>query len=276
LKLIDPTFLKSIRDLTATSEKSASIVKDISGKFQIHASDFMNRLQNYTSTNADTGKIIDYTMKKFRYLIQINDLDSLFEIKSSASIRAAFDFLNKNSPSPSLLAIWLSVSKIGQLQDENYTSIISLSWLDEFLLSKLIEQSLQHEGYDEYSSSRLILLIKILILIPNWLEEYNNNPGSAIQSLFQYQEIQKYIMINKYQDILYFHYESLIELLAAFYASAVLDISLRDKTKKTEIKKKLVDWHSEIEKLIKVAGKNSCKVYPTIDAIIDIEVSNNK
>jgi hypothetical protein len=83
-------------------------------------------------------------------------------------------------------------------------------------------------------------------------------------------------MVNQYQEILYFHYESLIELLAAFYASAILNISLRKNISKTEIKKKLISWHSLIEKIIKVAGKNNCKVYPTIEAIIETEVSNNK
>ncbi len=275
MQLIDPTFLQSITDLTFSKDKSTSLVNEKYEKYQIYLSEFMNRVQNYASTNADILQITDNIMKKFSYLIQLRDLDSFFEIKTSSTIRAALDFLKNNSPSPSLLSIWLSVAEIGKLQDENYARIISLSWLDEFLLSKLIEQTLQQEGHDEFSSGRKILLIKTLTLLPDWLEEYEKNPGSAIQSLFQYQEVQKYLMVNQYQEILYFHYESLIELLAAFYASAILNISLRKNISKTEIKKKLISWHSLIEKIIKVAGKNNCKVYPTIEAIIETEVSNN-
>jgi hypothetical protein len=195
-------------------------------------------------------------------------LDSFFEIKLTANLRTALQFLNDNSPSPSLLTIWLSVAEIGKLQDENYSRIISLSWIDEFLLSKLIEKSFQQAGHDEYMGNRQILLIKILTLLPEWLEDYNNNPVQGIQSLFQSQEVQKYLRANQYQEILYFHYESLIELLAAFYASAILNFSLQKDLKKTEIKKKLVDWYSQISNIIKLASKNGCRVNRTIESIV--------
>jgi glycosidase len=276
LRLIDPKFLQGITNLTLTKEKPSRLINEKCKKYKSYLSEFMNRVQIYASTNADIPNITDGIMKKLRYLIQIRNLDSFLEIKTSAQIRAAFNFLKNNSPSPSLLAIWLSVAEIGKLQDENYSRIVSLSWLDEFLLSKLIDRSLQQDGYDEYTANRHILLIKILTLLPDWLEEYNKNPGPAIQSLFQYQEIQKYLMVNQYQEILYFHYESLIELLAAFYSSAIMSISLENKVNKTEIKKKLTGWHSRIEKIIKIASENSCKVNPTIEVIIESHRATSK
>ena len=117
-------------------------------------------------------------------------------------------------------------------------------------------------------SNRQILLIKVLTLLPDWLEQYDKNPVPAIQSLFQSQEIQKYLRVNQYQEIIYFHYESLIELLAAFYVSSILNLSLQKDLNKTELKKRLVGWYSGIDKIIKLANKNSCKVSPTIEAII--------
>jgi glycosidase len=267
LQLLDNAFLKSIHDLRLKSDKSTEAIKKISEKYQIHLSEFMSRLQTYASTNADITSIVDSLSKKFSCLLQLNNLESFFELKTSSNLSKAFNFLDENAPSSSLLTLWLSVAKIGQIQDENYASIISISWLDEFLLSKLIEQSIQKAGHDEYSTARQILLIKILILLSNWLYEYTENSVAAIQSLIQYPEVQKYLMFNQYQEILYFNYESLIELLAAFYAVSILDIALWEKKSKTEIKKKLLSWHAEIEKIIKTAAKNNCKVYDTIEAI---------
>jgi glycosidase len=267
LKLIDKTFLKSIHDLTINPDKQISLVKEVSDKYRINLSEFMNRLQNYVSTDTDIAPIVDDIMKEFNSLLHIRDLESFLKITSSVKTRNALTFLNENAPSPSLISIWLAVAKIGQLQDNNYASVISLSWIDEFLLNKLIEQSLNDEGFDDYSTDRQILLIKILTLLPDWLEKYSQNPISAIQSLFQYQEVQKYLMINQYKEVLYFNYESMIELLATFYTSAIIKISLLDNQSKTEIKKKLQTWHSEIEGIIKAAAMNSCKLYPTIEEI---------
>jgi hypothetical protein len=86
--------------------------------------------------------------------------------------------------------------------------------------------------------------------------------------LFQSQEVQKYLRVNQYKEILYFHYESLIELLAAFYAAEILNLALQKNLKKTEIKKKLVGWYSQIQNIIKLASKNGCRVNSTIDSIV--------
>ena len=120
------------------------------------------------------------------------------------------------------------------------------------------------------------MLIRTLILIPDWLEDFEKNPEAAINALFQYQEVQKLLRVNLYKETLYFHYESLIELLAAFYSSAILSLSLQKNVNKTEMKKNLEKWHSQIEKIINIAAKNSSKVYPTIEAILAAEVTNNK
>ena len=126
------------------------------------------------------------------------------------------------------------------------------------------------------TSNNQILLIKILTLLPDWLEAYEINPGNAIQSLFQYQEVQKYLRVNKYQESLYFHYESLMDLLAAFYASSILSISLWTDANKTSVKKKLIDWYSGISNIIILANKNSCKVYPTIEAVLESQNTKSK
>ena len=130
---------------------------------------------------------------------------------------------------------------------------------------------MQESGYDEYSSNRQILLLKILILLPDWLEAYENKPGFALKSLFQYQEVQTYLKINQYQGSLYFHFESFIELLGAFNVSAILSIAFWEVSNNTLIKKKLVSWYSQINRIISLAGKNSCKVMPTIDAILEYQ-----
>jgi glycosidase len=270
LRLIDKKFLKNINDLTINPEKPETLIKKISDQYQNHLYEFLNRLQKYVSTEAELNPIIDLIMKEFDTLLHLQELESFFKITSNIKTRKALTFLIENAPSPSLVAIWLSIARIGQLQDINYASLISLSWIDEFLLNKLIEQSFYVNGFDEYSSDRQMLLIKILTLLPDWLENYNQNPVSAIQSLFQYQEIQKYLMVNQYKEVLYFHYESMIELLAVFYTSAILKISVSDNKKKTEIKKKLQTWYSDIDNIIKVAEESSCKVHRTIEAIQEL------
>jgi glycosidase len=271
LQLTSVELLKRIDELMIETKKPGNQGEEVYNQFNIHLSEFMYRIQKYTSTTAEIDPIVNEALEKLKYLINLNQLGSFLDIKVSPNLGNALEFVYNNVPPSTLLSIWLTVSKIGRLQDENYAAIISISWLDEFLLNKLILQSFHEEGYDDYSSDRHLLLLKILILLSNWLTDYLENPVEAIQSLFQYQEVQKYIGINQYQEILYFHYESLIELLGAFYTAEILEISLWKNKNKTAIKKKLVTLYSEIEKIIKIAGKNGCKVYATIEAIQELK-----
>jgi hypothetical protein len=276
LHIIDSNFLKDFTDLTLSQDKQNKIIRMLEEKYQKSLIEFLSRVQEYVSTNADILKIVNNIISKFRYLIQINEITTFLEIKPTTKTKTALNFLKNNAPSPSLLLIWLSVAEIGKLQDESYSRIISLSWLDEVLLSKLIEQCFLQEGFDDYNSNRRILLIKILTLAPNWLEDYDKNPGAAIKALFQYQEVQKYLRVNQYQETFYFHYESFIELLAAFYSTAILSMSLLKKVDKAKIKKRLVGWYSRIDEIIKFANDNNCKVDPTIEAILTVELTNDK
>ena len=273
LQLTAVKFLNRIHTLMMESEKSESMENQVFDQFGIYLSEFMNRIRQYTSSTGDVDPLVNEALAKLKYLINLKHLTSFLDFKASSKIKNALEFINNNVPSSSMLSIFLTVSNIGRLQDENYASIISISWLDEFLLSKLIVQSFHDEGYDDYSSNRHLLLMKILILLPNWLTDYQENPVEAIESLFQYQEVQNYIMMNQYQEILYFHYESLIELLAAFFTSEILEISSWKEQNKTAIKKNLVSLYVEIEKIIKIAGDNGSRVYSTIEAI---QVSQNR
>ena len=78
--------------------------------------------------------------------------------------------------------------------------------------------------------------------------------------------------VNKYQDVLYFHYESLIELLAAFYSIALVNLAGQKTIDKNEVKNKLISWYKPISRIIEAARENSSRVYRTIDAVKALRV----
>ena len=179
-------------------------------------------------------------------------------------------FLKDNAVSPLALLIWIIVSQLGKLQDKEYAAVISVSWMEEFLLSRIIEQSFVQSGYDDFSANRQLQLIKIIILLPDWMANAAENPGFAFQSLFQYQEVQKFLGVNLYQDVLYYNYESLVELLAAFYTMMVLNLSLDDQTEHKIIRKKLLDEYERIYNIFEIARDQGCRVHQTIEAVLEL------
>jgi hypothetical protein len=141
-----------------------------------------------------------------------------------------------------------------------------LSWLDEFLLGKLIVQILKTYGLDEGNADRQLQLIKILIMMPQWLTQAEENPGAALSSLFRQGESSQFLQVNRYQDIVYFNYESLIYLLAAFAAIGLIQLCSSPGKDKAIDKHKLERWSELTTFLITVAHDNGCRVYPMIEA----------
>jgi glycosidase len=268
--LLDIKFLKKLETGILESENARNIETELLKYYQIHFSDFIGRIKEFTSATGKEADIINDRGERFRYLLYLKDSPKFFKIKKSVALKKTMDFIADYSPSAVILMIWLTVSDLGKLQDKNYAPMISVSWLDEFLLNKKIDQSLQLLAYDEYSSAHQLLLIRILTMLPDWMNRVDENPGLALETLFQYHEVQKLLGVNKFQDILYFHYESLIELLAAFYSIAIINLAGQKTIDKNEIKDKLIGWYKHISRIIEAARDNNSRIYLTIEAVKDL------
>jgi hypothetical protein len=263
--LITPEFLEKIKRSMSSTTKDNEKTK-ILDYFNSNLSEFLIQVKNYTSAKSDEKNILKEQTLNFKHLLNLPNLTSYLGLRSSAPFKSATDFLRSDAPIPATLLIWIIVSKLGKLQDEAYAAMISLAWIDEFLLGRLIEQSLLDTGIDEYSAGRQLLLIKALTILPNWLEQASKNSIIALETLFEYPEIQHFLGVNRYQDVLYFHFESFRELMAAFYTTSVITLLNNKNLEKTTIKKTILEWFKIIEKLIITAQKNGSRVYETIES----------
>jgi glycosidase len=186
-------------------------------KYESNLNRFLSEIKKYSGSSGDDQALKDDITRMFTYLIHIQQIDTFFGITENTALK----FLQDKSPQLPILIIWLSVFDLGCLQDENYRELISLSWLDEFLLIKLISQSLGEISLDEQEVWHRLRLIRTLTSIPFWLEKSEQNLPAAVETLFQYQEVRDFLQVNRYQDILYFNKECFEELIAAFYTCAI-------------------------------------------------------
>ncbi len=265
--LMQLDFLNRVDKYMRSLKTAKNISPDLINDFKKNMSDFIAGVNDYISAGGDEKVLLEELNAKFRKMLLLYQPALLLETKQTTSLKKIPVFLKESAPSPATLALWLIYADLGKLQDSNYAPIISLSWLDEFFFYKLIVRSLQTIGHDELSAERQLLLIKCLILLPNWMEQASENKGNAIQALFQYQEIQQYLNINQYHNVLYFHLESLIELVAAMYTVGVINLVGNKETEVRENKKKVETWFKLVNNIITSARENGSRVYETITAL---------
>jgi hypothetical protein len=67
--------------------------------------------------------------------------------------------------------------------------------------------------------------------------------------------------------MIYFHFESLLELMGALFASGLINLRHKNETEKKKNKKKVNTWYKIINEIIASAKDNGSRVNETIAAL---------
>jgi glycosidase len=217
-----------------------SQVRTFLARFREDYSKFLKELKKYSSSEGDVQTLLEENTIILKRLLKASPLIP----KGLRGINVARKLITANKIDTQISYIWLICNRLGNLQDKNYADLITLSWLDELLLTRIISESL-HSDYD-------LNLIQLLIIQSNWIERATENPQAAVEALFQNPEARRFLQINRYQNTLYFNKESFERFLVASYMMNLLRIN--PDTKIINL------WLSCISKISDVAQKAGFRV----------------
>jgi glycosidase len=115
--------------------------------------------------------------------------------------------------------IWLCVSELGKVCDDTGFEQRSRSWIDEWQLGKAISEALLGLGLDEVGAAHRLALIKLLTLHHAWPKLPQPDEAQASQTrrvlttLLADPDVQTYLHVNRYRDVLWFNKECFDQLL---------------------------------------------------------------
>jgi len=109
---------------------------------------------------------------------------------------------------------WLFVHDLGKVAAETGFEEVSRSWLDEWQLARILAGVLMDCGLDEQSADYAVTLVKLLTEHQCWLERGGTDRIYAmLSSLFQDINVQRALLVNRHQEILWFNKEAFEQLL---------------------------------------------------------------
>lgn len=109
-----------------------------------------------------------------------------------------------------VLLAWSFLSQLGAMTDpENYVEG-SQTWVENWLLDKLIRDSFRQRNLSVEVSSRLAALCMILVKQSEWFEQCDQEDAAVklLEVWLEDSEIQRYLIVHRYQDILWFNKEA--------------------------------------------------------------------
>jgi len=135
---------------------------------------------------------------------------------------------------------WWSVHSLGKLAGQAGFATRSRVWIDEWLLGKLLAGTFQQLGLDEAPAWRTVGLIKLLTTHQEWFVATStgapNADYSVLQGLLKDAEVQQFLRVNRYGDVLWFNKEAFEELL--WWLRLVAEIALSQQPSKESTAKR--------------------------------------
>jgi glycosidase len=212
----------------ALDRKPGPLLQELKPKFQR----LFQAVTEFSGAEGEAGAVSGEMEKK---LAACMELPSLVDGKKARKLRLPEQLLgNKTGDKPmrsfefawATLLGWLLVHGLGKAADKEEHGELSRSWIDEWLLGKLLLSAFQDFGLSGEEAWRSLALIKILTRHQSWFaadDEKPAGPHRILTGLLADREVQSYLQVHRYQDVLWYNGESFGELVAGLRMSAAVD-----------------------------------------------------
>ena len=220
---------------------------------EVKAQTLLREVKLLSGGKGDDGLVASQIVRETAIVLTFSDLiDNIPESKSSY-FQAAKDYLSGGPKGDSsyeggdvevwgALLSWLFTNRLGFVVDESgekqsnkhFTVDAacleqSRTWIDEWLLGKIISGALKDMGIDEGAAWSSVGLIKSLTSHQDWfscIDSGTKNGYQTLKSWLQDVEVQRYIQVHRYKGVLWFNKEAFEELLWWMFTVGVIDIVL--------------------------------------------------
>jgi len=118
---------------------------------------------------------------------------------------------------------WLFAHNLGKVASVTGFEEVSRSWLDEWQLGRILSGALLGFGLDQGATNYAVTMVKVLTAHQRWLENGGMERIYAmLSSLFQDIDVQRALLVNRHQEILWFNKEAFEQLLWWMFVTTTL------------------------------------------------------
>ncbi len=113
------------------------------------------------------------------------------------------------------LFAWLVVHELGAVSDALNPARQARSWIDEWRLSRLIAEALRQLGADDVTADQTVAAVRIWTTHQELIGRSEPlEPEALLNRLLRDSEVQQYLRVNRYDNVLWFNREAFEHLLS--------------------------------------------------------------
>ncbi|MBI5030683.1 MAG: alpha-amylase [Chloroflexi bacterium] len=170
------------------------------------------------------------------------------------------------------MCAWVFVHGLAQVQGDGDDSLTtsfaarSRSWIDEWLLGKLVARAFVDLGMSDAEAWRAVAIIKLMTTHQHWHALRDAQKGRAylaLETWLEDTEAEQFLQVNRFNGVLWFNKEAFETLLSWMFTVAVVELTVD----KTDAAKNIVETHEVIKALLKAEKKSKYQVEKLLAAL---------
>jgi len=197
-----------------------------------------------------------------------------YEFPNRGRFAAASKFLQSNLDGNQMVWVtmlgWAFTRNLGKVFGEKGAEERSRSWIDEWLLGKIIAGVMVDMGLDKSQAWHAVRIIKFLTSHQNWIDIQAPKKKRAYHSLsmwLQDSEVQYFLGINRHQGVLWFNKESYEHLLKWMFTLAVIDVLADPEVESEEVRGKIFQHYEVIRQMRSAETESDYQVEKLLEAL---------
>jgi len=225
--------------------------------------------KKFTDGREDEIAIARELRHKLEAILYLPIITSHFPRLQPKGVKAAAKYLNKKlTDAPytwGTLFSWLFVHTLGKVVSQAGFSEQSRSWIDGWKLDKTIAEALTELGLDEATTRRSVILVKLLTNHQRWFDQKAIYP--VVEKLLKDSEVQQFLKVNRYNDILWFNQEAFEELAWWLMLVSAIEIGFDPLRPVKELMRGLERCWSMIQTLQEAGEKSEYQVEKLLEIL---------
>ena len=230
--LFDRSLLQRLLDTrTALAENSIeTIPQDLLREVEQKTLHLLREIKKYTRGKGDEQWIVGGITHMVSTVAAFDALKERLVSRSPDISVKVMSVLESDSVNKDLafftLYGWALIHGLGKaVSEEGDVQETSRSWIDEWAFGRLINNAFGDLGFDEYSISRTMVIIKIFTSHQSWYrKKVIADTRDILVSFLRDSEVQRFLDVNRHLDILWFNKEGFETLLAWMLLTACIRI----------------------------------------------------
>jgi len=272
-ELVNADMFQRLMDARVTQpdgQLDMSLVDEVEEK----TAHLLSEAKQLTGGTGDEAAISRDIRRKLEAILQLPALESRYATTRSSKYKSAANYLSETLHDDPVtwggVLSWLFVHSLGKILTEVDYEGQSRSWIDEWLLGKIITGVLRDLGLDDVRAWHTVTVVKLLTTHQRWFETQVSEKTPAYQTLESWlrdSEVQGFLQVNRYQDVLWFNQEAFEQLLWWMLLVATIGLNAEPDRSTTEMTEEIVQCYDIIQQLRQAEQQSEYQVEKLLAAL---------